>query len=121
MEAAGKWRLQQCEVVSFRGCGGTRMLPFRVRGSIWFRRRGQDLRIMGEPSRPRDTVLWLSCLKKVKIAHITFISGQLVLTQTKRSASAVLKVSQNTALQSPRMKWSLREVEEVEAVCVVRG
>ena len=43
-----QWRLQQCEVVSFRGCGGTCMRPFRVRGSIWFRRRSQDLRIMGE-------------------------------------------------------------------------
>ena len=96
-----QWRLQ-CEVVSFRRCGGTRMQPFRVRGSIWFRRRSQDLRIMGEPSRPRDTMLWLSCLKKSKIVQITVISGQLVLTQTKRSASAVLKRSTRSRLHLPQ-------------------
>ena len=34
-------RLQQCEVVLFRGCGDTHMLPFPV--SIWFRELVQDL------------------------------------------------------------------------------
>ena len=31
-ESCRQWSLQQCEVVSFRGCGGTRMPPFRECG-----------------------------------------------------------------------------------------
>ena len=62
----------------------------------------ERLRIMGEPSQPRDTMLWLSCLKNSKILQITVISGQLVLTQTKRSASAVLKRSTQSRLHLPQ-------------------
>ena len=38
----------------------------RMRESSWCHDRSQDLWISGEPSRPRDTVLWSSCLKKPK-------------------------------------------------------
>ena len=89
------WKLQAVEAAAVRG----RVIPrlrhahatlLRIRESIWCRGRGQDLWIMGEPSRPHDTVLWSSCLEKSKIVPITVSSGQLVFTQTKRSASAVL-------------------------------
>ena len=46
------------------------------------------LRIMGEPSRPRYTVLWSSCLKK------SATSTNHCSAQTKRSASAVRELVQ---------------------------
>ena len=87
-------RLQQCDVVPFRGCGGSHKLPSRTVGEHLAPRSQPDLWISGEPSRPRDTVLWSPCLTKTKIVRITVISlthgGDTHRAERKRDTNNVL-------------------------------
>ena len=73
-----QWRPQQCEVVSFRGCGGSRTPPFRMSGGA----------SRGPPRLATKSKVVVH--ESSKILKITVNSGQLVVAQTKRSASAVL-------------------------------
>ena len=67
-----QWKLQAMEAAAVQGRAVPRLRRLthatfpRMRWSTWCHDRSQDLWISGEPSRPRDTVLWSSCLKKVE-------------------------------------------------------
>ena len=63
-----RWKLQAMEGCSARSCRSAaaaahKMLPFRRAGEHLVPQTRPGLRIMGGPSRPRDTMLSLSCLK----------------------------------------------------------
>ena len=69
-----QWKLQAMEAVAVQGRAVPRLRRHThatfPRAGIWYRRRDQKPPDQGEPSRPRDTVLQLSCLKKSKIVLI---------------------------------------------------